>query len=137
MNRIGVCAFLLSVHYSAFAGFTDVVPTKPSNYGPGKIQSSEAKNYANQSVVACGRASNPINRLNGINIGEPGLDGMVGADLIMILPQSIPSSNYYGKLLCVSGVVKMMPVNNSPPVPTITVGSEKDINILPNQEPTW
>ncbi|AWN73352.1 hypothetical protein LEAN103870_09795 [Legionella anisa] len=136
MNRIGICAFLLSVYCSAF-GFADVVPAKPSHYGPGKIQSSEAKNYANQSVVACGRATNPINRLNGINIGEPGLDGMIGADLIMILPQSISNSSYYGKLLCVSGVVRMMPVNNSPPVPTITVGSEKDIEILPNQEPTW
>ncbi|STY28446.1 Uncharacterised protein [Legionella wadsworthii] len=133
MIRRGIWVLLLVIHCHASAqGVTEVVlPIKQIDYGPGKIPSSEAKKHENEAVVACGRASKTINSLNGINIGQSGLDGMVGADLILMLPDDIPNSIYLGKLLCVAGVVKMMPVNNSLPVPTITVTSRHDITVLP------
>jgi hypothetical protein len=67
--------------------------------------------------------------LHGIDIGEPGQDGTVEADLIMILPANLAIETYFGKHVCVSGVVRFMTFLDSQ-VPTITAQSSTDFLAL-------
>jgi hypothetical protein len=129
MKILELCVFIFFLLCASSNTFGEILQMPHQNLGPNRIPSNQVKNYQDQNITACGIASYPVVSLHGIDIGEPGMGGTVGADLIMILPADLAIETYFGKNVCVSGVVKFMTFLNSQ-VPTITVRSQQDIVIL-------
>src|SRR5262249_30174959 len=77
------------------------------NFGPQRIPAEQAKNFAGQTVTACGRVTNVLSNQHAVNVGEPGLYGTVGAALVVYIPPQFEINSLYGKVICVTSLVEM------------------------------
>jgi hypothetical protein len=80
MKSFYFCAIISAYLVTSESSIGQVLQQPQRNFGPGRISSNQAKNFRDQSVTACGLGSYPVPQLPGIDIGEPGLGGTVGAD---------------------------------------------------------
>jgi hypothetical protein len=131
----GIAAAALAFGGAALAQPAPLAPRNPVNYGPGRIDASQAADFIGRNVVACGLASHPNPTLHSLSLGRyvPG-NGIMGADLLALFTPQADIYAWDGKTICVGGVVRLQTITIDPhtqrSVPTIAVQDPQQVRVL-------
>ncbi|MCW6511862.1 hypothetical protein [Lichenifustis flavocetrariae] len=117
---VGLLTGLVAVGSSSHAQTTPVPMNGP--FGPGKIDASLAPNFVNQHVSACGRVTSAKGNIM-----------LVGSNLWVFTPHGVDPTQYYNRVICVSGSVTLRDAaSGGIRVPSIDATSTDQIDTDPN-----
>jgi hypothetical protein len=136
-RRLRVPAFGLAAAALMSGGMAlaQPAPGRSVNYGPGRIDASQAGDFIGRNVVACGFASHPNPTLHSLSFGAYASgNGVMGAELLALFPPQADIYAWDGRTICVGGVVRSQTVAIDPhtrrTVPTIAVQDPQQVTVL-------
>jgi hypothetical protein len=135
MPAVGLAAATLLSGAAALAQPAPLAPRNPAHYGPGRIDASQAEDFIGRNVVACGLASHPNPTLHSLSFGAYASgNGVMGADMLALLPPQADIYAWDDKTICVGGVVRWQTIAIDPhtqrAVPTIAVQDPQQVMVI-------